>query len=128
MIKHKCFSDSWSVDFTNEIDAKAYQAIHGGSVDVFDEQEIPEATNSIVPVEVSLWRIRAKLSLIGLDTQASAAIEGLPEPKRTIARSAWEYAYVIERYSETVMFLQQVLSLTESQVDQIFIEASEMVV
>lgn len=127
MIKFKVHTEQWSVEFLMENDAVEYQSIHGGTITPVEE-DVVETPIKIVPNEVSLWRIRAKLRLLGFEEQANQAISRLQEPQRTISLSAWEYAYVIDRWSSTVAFLQNELELTSDEVDQIFIEANEMTI
>jgi hypothetical protein len=77
-----------------------------------------------IPVkEVPTWRIRAILAITDMEDQVSEAIDLLPEPNRTVALRAWNFGSTTERDSQTVAFLQQVLNLTNEEVDEIFLQA-----
>jgi len=78
------------------------------------------------PQEVALWKIRAVLKSMGLEEQIENSFELLEEPNKTGAKYIWEYGTIIERQSQTVLFLQQVLEMTEAQVNQIFITANNI--
>ena len=79
-----------------------------------------------VPQEVALWKIRAVLKSMGLEEQIKQSFELLEEPNKTGAKYIWEYGTSIERQSKTVLFIQQVLQMTEEQVDNIFINANNI--
>jgi hypothetical protein len=80
-----------------------------------------------IPVkEVPTWRIRAILAITDMEDQVSEAIDLLPEPNRTVALRAWNFGSTTERDSQTVAFLQQVLNLTNEEVDEIFLQAYEL--
>ncbi len=90
----------------------------------YEEQETEKPVE--VPQEVALWKIRAVLKSMGLEEQIEQSFELLEEPNKTGAKYIWEYGTAIERYSQTVLFLQQVLKMTEAQVNQIFITANNI--
>lgn len=79
-----------------------------------------------VPQDVSLWKIRAVLKSMGLEEQIENYFELLEEPNKTGAKYIWEYGTSIERQSQTVLFLQQVLQMTNEQVNEIFITANNI--
>ena len=78
------------------------------------------------PQEVALWKIRAVLKSMGLEEQIENSFELLEEPNKTGAKYIWEYGTIIERQSQTVLFLQQVLKMTNEQVNEIFITANNI--
>ncbi len=90
----------------------------------YEEQQIE--TPIEVPQEVALWKIRAIIKSMGLEEQIEQSFELLEEPNKTGAKYIWEYGTAIERYSLTVLFIQQVLQMTEEQVDNIFINANNI--
>lgn len=92
------------------------------------EEEISEENKPIVPFEVALWRIRVILKVMGLETIIETALESLPEPTKTGAKYIWQFGTVIERQSQTVLMLQQVLSMTNEQLDEMFIQADSIVI
>jgi hypothetical protein len=89
-----------------------------------EEEPVPEIYKQ--PKEVALWRIRAILRAMELEDPIQQAILQLPEPNKTVANVAWEYAYTIDRWSNTVEFIKGVLGLTEEQVDNIFTQAEAL--
>ena len=92
------------------------------------EEEIAEANKAIVPTEVQLWRVRTVLELMQLEETIARALENLDEPIRTGSKKIWEYGTTIERQSQTVLFLQSVLQMTDLQVDEIFIQADAIAI
>lgn len=80
-----------------------------------------------IPFEVALWKIRAIIKSMGLEEQIEQSFELLEEPNKTGAKYIWEYGTAIERYSQTVLFIQTVLDFTNKQVDNIFINANKLV-
>ena len=99
--------------------------------DLFEivDAELPEVVQYLnvpvpqVPEEIALWRIRAVLAIEQKEAHIDNAISQLPEPQRTAANYVWKYGTTIERNSQTVLFIQQVLSLTNNQVDEFFMAA-----
>jgi len=92
------------------------------------QQEIDEANRAKVPNEVQLWRVRTVLKLSNLETTIENAFNSLPEPTKTGALYIWNYGTTVERFSDTVLFLQSVLQMTNEQVDEIFIQAEAIVI
>ena len=92
-------------------------------VDYEITQQQPE-----VPNEVALWKLRFILSQMSLEQSVTDAINQLPEPQKTAATYIWNYGNAIDRYSSTVMFIQSHLQMSNSEVDSIFIQASEIVI
>lgn len=80
----------------------------------------------IVPSEVQLWKIRTVLKLSGLESQIESAMDQLEEPTKTAALSIWNYGTSIDRNSQTIAFIQNVLGMTDVAVDQIFIQANTL--
>jgi hypothetical protein len=79
---------------------------------------VPE---SVSARQIRLWLIRNGVSL----TQVEAAIDAIPDQlQRDMVRVEWEYAPYVERAHPMLIPLAAALGLTETQVDQAFIEAS----
>jgi hypothetical protein len=87
-------------------------------------EEIAEAKKPEVPLEVPLWRVRVILKLIGKEEIIEQALNQLEEPTRTAAMYIWQHGNVVERNSNTVLFLQSVIEMTNEEVDNIFIQAN----
>ena len=115
-----------TIEFLTLGEANAYCAKHPGSsspapVDLPDPVEVVS-----VPSAVAVWRVKAVLSIMGIKEQIDAAIEGLPEPNKTIAGMAWNAGTTIDRSSLLVASIAQIVQLTSAQVDQIFIQAEAL--
>jgi hypothetical protein len=57
-----------------------------------------------------------------------SALDQLDEPTQTAAKNVWNYGTTIERYSQTVLFIQAVTQMTDDQVDEIFQQAEAIVI
>ena len=79
-----------------------------------------------VPQEVPLWRVKAILEVMKLQTVILEAMETLPPTNRIFAKAIWKNGTDIDRNSQTVLFLQNVAQLTNEQVDEIFIQSKQI--
>ena len=86
-------------------------------------EEIEQAFKDATPSEVQLWRVRTILKLMNLETTIESALDQLEEPTQTAAKNVWNYGATVERYSQTVLFIQSVTQMTDDQVDEIFQQA-----
>jgi hypothetical protein len=91
-------------------------------------EEIEQAFRDKTPSEVQLWRVRTILNLINLIYTIESALDQLDEPTKTAAKNVWNYGTTIERYSQTVLFIQSVTQMTDDQVDEIFQQAEAIVI
>lgn len=89
-------------------------------------EEIAAALKLTVPAEVPLWGMRTILSNMGKEDDVTNAINVLPDPPKTAALNVWQYGTAIERNSNTVLFIQNVLEMTDEEVDAIFIQAANV--
>jgi hypothetical protein len=78
--------------------------------------------------EVQLWRLRTILKLMNLEATIENALDQLDEPNKTAAKNVWNYGTTVERYSQTVLFIQSVTEMTDKQVNEIFIQAEAIVI
>lgn len=78
------------------------------------------------PLVVTMRQTRLALLHHGLHAQVLAAIDALPEPDRSFVQIEWEYGGVVERFNPYVMGLAAGLSLSEEQMDQLFVFASQL--
>jgi hypothetical protein len=95
--------------------------INNGTVQSVNYEILPQQE---VPLEVPLWRVRVVLKLIGKEEIIEQALNQLEEPTRTAAMYIWQHGNVVERNSNTVLFLQSVIEMTNEEVDNIFIQAN----
>lgn len=96
----------------------------GGTVeqsDLFTEEEFIQANT---PSEVALWKLRFVLSQMNLEQSVSEALNTLPEPQKTAANYIWNYGNAIDRHSATIEFLKSYLGLSDTEVNQIFIQSN----
>ena len=77
-----------------------------------------------VPEQVSMWALREAVMFAGEMTAVANALNGLPEPQRSIAWNRWEYKESIMRSSPIITMLQQELAWTDSFVDGLYKHAS----
>ena len=91
-------------------------------------EEIEQAFKDKTPTEVQLWRLRTILKLNNLETTIESALNQLEEPTQTAAKNVWNYGTTVERYSQTVLFIQSVTQMTDDQVDLIFQQAQAIVI
>ncbi len=87
------------------------------------QEEIDQAFRDKTPTESQLWRVRTILNLMNLIPTIESALDQLEEPTKTAAKNVWNYGTTIERYSQTVLFIQSVTQMTDDQVDLIFQQA-----
>lgn len=92
-------------------------------IEVATPEEIEQAFKDATPKEVQLWRLRTILKLMNLIATIESALDQLDEPTQTAAKNVWNYGTTIERYSQTVLFIQSVTQMTDDQVDEIFQQA-----
>ena len=98
----------------------------GGTVEpseLFTEEEVIQANT---PLEVALWKLRFVLSQMNLEQSISEALNTLPEPQKTAANYIWNSGNAIDRHSTTIEFLKSYLGLSDTQVNQIFIQANSI--
>jgi hypothetical protein len=112
------------VPFAPPLDIIKARWVNNEWIESATEEEIAEANT---PLEVALWKVRAVLTVMGLETSVTQALSNLPEPNRTAALAIWDRGNTVDRFSPTVMFLQNVLGLSDFQVNNIFIEADKIV-
>ena len=92
------------------------------------QEEIDQAFKDKTPTEVQLWRLRTILKLMNLIATIESALDQLDEPTQTAAKNVWNYGTTVERYSQTVLFIQSVTQMTDDQVDEIFQQAEAIVI
>jgi hypothetical protein len=83
---------------------------------------LAEISRAINPdwYSVPTWRIRAILSVDGMEQDVTNALATLPEPDKTYAERAWNNGSTTERNSPTINLIKTILSLTDVEVDDIF--------
>jgi hypothetical protein len=123
--KYKISNGSTTIDFATFTDASNFIIANpewaGIPIIEYEEEILP--TPVPVPFDVPTWRLRAILALDNLEQSVTDALDQLTDPQKTIAKRAWDFGSKTERSSPTVDFIKGVLSLTDAQVDDIFVQA-----
>ena len=88
----------------------------------WSQKEIPV----IVPDSIDMRRARLALRAAGHLTAVNAAIEAMEGDAGEDARIEWEYATTIKRDHPLVAAMQQALSLSDQQLDDLFLSASQL--
>jgi hypothetical protein len=106
-----------------------YGAPQPGRAEEWLEDDHPEMVaflNPPPPVPASVSMAQARLALIGagLFSTIDAGLKALPEPQRTTALTAWEYAPTVSRNGALVTTLAGQFGLTEAQLDALFTAAA----
>jgi len=91
-----------------------------------NQTQIDDSFKASVPVEIQRWKIVAILQLMNIYDSIIIAINELQEPTKTIALTHLENGESVVRNSQTVLFIQSVLQMTDEQVDEIFINANNI--
>ncbi len=79
-----------------------------------------------VPVEIANWRARAVLELAGLLDEVTSALYAMEGDAGIVARHAWNSGAALARNGPTVTSLAALLTLTDVQVDAMFIQAANL--
>jgi hypothetical protein len=100
-----------------------------GKADEYFEDDHPAVVaflNPPEPVPQTVSMAQARLALIGagLFSAIDAGLKALPEPQRTTALTAWEYAPNVSRNGALVTTLGGQFGLTEKQLDDLFTAAA----
>jgi hypothetical protein len=123
--KYKITKDGVTIEFLTFNDAQSFILANpswAGVAIIEFQEEIP-TPEIIVPFEVPTWRLRAILAINNLEQSVTDALDQLTDPQKTIAKRAWDFGSKTERRSPTVEFIKGVLNLTDSEVDNFFIQA-----
>jgi hypothetical protein len=78
-----------------------------------------------VPSTAPMWAVRSVLKTNGLFDQARTFIDGSDNENLKLV---WEYGNFADRNSPSIALLASELGLTDAQVDQMFIDANNIVV
>lgn len=80
----------------------------------------------IVPSFVTMRQARLALLQEGMLGNVEQAIDTLPSPQKEAAWVEWEYSQEISRTQPLTLLMAQALELSDEQLDQLFIKASEL--
>lgn len=79
-----------------------------------------------VPQVISMRQARLALLGVGLLGMVDQAINAQDEPIKSKFRIEWDYATEVNRNWPTLLNLMPALGLTDAQVDQLFMQASQL--
>lgn len=105
--------------------ASTVQRVDGAVKWVHELRDAPPPVIT-VPAVVSMRQARLALLGAGLLSQVDTAIDGMDEPNKSAARIEWEYATELRRDHPLIAGLAAELQLSEQQVDDLFIAASQI--
>jgi hypothetical protein len=86
----------------------------------------PEPLPPVVPSIVTMRQARLTLLATGLLPLVNSSIEALPSPQKEAAQIEWEYSQEVHRDKAFVQTLAAALGLTDEQLDNLFITASQL--
>jgi hypothetical protein len=76
---------------------------------------------------VATWKIRAIVEWKGLNQNVIDAMDTIQDDRtRSISMNAWQFSIEINRSSGLVIYIQNQMNLTDSEVDEIFTEAEQI--
>ena len=81
---------------------------------------------SPIPQSVTMRQARLALEAVGKLDDVDAAIAALPLPTRKLAQIEWEYSNEVQRANGIVSQLGPALSLTEAEIDALFVAAAAL--
>ena len=98
------------------------------SVGWFYENNIFVAPDEVViiPSPVTMRQARLALLSIGKLSDVETVIDSLDEPDRSAARIEWDFSNEVHRDKAFVMQLGPALGLSDTDLDNLFIEASKL--
>lgn len=79
-----------------------------------------------IPKSITTRQVRLALLQIGKLADVIAAIANLQSPMKEQVEIEWEYANEVLRTNQLIPALQQSLGLSDSDIDNMFIEASKL--
>jgi hypothetical protein len=84
------------------------------------------ASAPTIPQEVTMRQARLALLGAGLLASVEAAIDGLPEPKKSAARIEWDHSQSVQRSRGLAVELGAALGLSSAQIDALFVQAATL--
>lgn len=84
----------------------------------------PTEVSTVIPTSLTMRQARLALLGLGKLVDVSTLITTLPEPQKTAALIEWEFAATVERDNSLVQLVKTQLSISEEDLDKLFIEGS----
>jgi len=79
-----------------------------------------------IPQEVTMRQARLVLHKYNYLNSVQPAIDALTDPPRTAAQIEWDYSNSVRRVSGFTSMIGAAIGLTDSQIDDLFIEAATL--
>lgn len=92
-------------------------------IGVVTKYGVNPAALGYVPKTIALWQAREQIRKAGFFPQVDAAMQ----QAGGASLAAWEYGTEVRRDARIVQAFSQLLSLTEAQVDRLFVKAAKLV-
>lgn len=112
-----------------EVPDETYRALLGKQIEVGPDgqpREFVPPPTVVVPASVTMRQARLALLAAEKLGMVDVAITSLPSPQREAAQIDWEFAATVDRASPTTMLLAQALSMTDDELDQLFMLAASL--
>ena len=93
-------------------------------IDALTPEQIEAAYRATIPVAVTMRQARLALLGAGVLATADAAIASMTGIEGDAARIEWEYAHEVRRDAALVAGMAAALSLTDGQLDALFVTAA----
>lgn len=117
--------DSITTGTIPELDNDQYIAVENNVQSYSSKILLKEGNIIEIPNSISMAQARIALIDMGLIDKVQSTLAAIPDGKeRAKALAWWEYAQTVERDHVTVKVLIKTLELSEAQVDELFLLAS----
>lgn len=126
MIKYRVIRTDGSTEFSTLVDAQEYFDNIDNGIEINEVNEDDSPVYEVIDEEIPTWRLKAVLAMNNMTDSVNNILDSLSEPQKTVAKIAWEYGPVTRRLSPFVVGVQQALSLTDVEVDNIFKQAKNI--
>lgn len=115
--------NGWNhIPISHSLYKKALNQVESGEAEILPYVE-PAAP---IPQVVTMRQARLALLSTGRLADVETAISGMTEPDKTAATIEWEYSQTVERDRPFVTTLAGLLSLTETDLDDLFTLAATL--
>lgn len=124
MIVYKVTHNSEIVEFAAEQAAIDYASLHNLSAPTSEEKTV--VTEVEIP-DVTPRQMRQALILSGVSIETiETALDSLPEPTKSLAKTEWEYSLAFQRSRPLVAQVGALLGWTSEQLDDLWLFAATL--
>jgi hypothetical protein len=125
LIKYKIVVSNSTIEFSTEEEAQTYKSSNNLEQQIESFEDITSTgcpLPSISPRQIRYALVMSGITLASIET----AINQLPDPDKSLAFVAWEYATEFRREEELVNSIGVFLNLTPQQIDEMWVFASTL--